>query len=48
MKKGSLQIDVNSIEVQHKTTLKPENDDDDYNHLSEIEGLKAEPLKEAE
>lgn len=47
MKKGGLQIDVDSIEAQHKTTHPPA-DDDDYNHLSEIEGIKCEPLAEAD
>lgn len=47
MKKGGLQIDVDSIEAQHKSTLPPV-DEEDYNHLSEIEGIKCEPLKEAD
>lgn len=38
---------MDSIEAQHKPT-QPSADDDDYNHLSEIEGIKCEPLAEAE
>lgn len=42
--KKDLQIDVDSIEAQHKGSHKQNDNEDDYNNLSEIQDIKCEPL----
>ena len=47
MKKSAPQIDIDSIEAEHRNRY-AQASENDYNHLSEIEGLRAQALKPEE